>query len=732
MQFCSMRGDDELLELLGIMGRELGGHGSGEEKGGSNSARTSARKDVATTTASTDELEPACCVPETGWNRTIWNPHVRHEAEAARVSGPGVGVGGAGGMGEAAMRLVSPQEEVLRQQAVAAVFAKFQVLGKELGIRAKNEMFERWQFSRKLKEGRGGDPILPAESFFDPALDAELRELGVHKSQSRNLCCELGRASKSALKTLRKQLRGLVNTPGAGGALKRRVAVKRVDGSTYVLQLGKNKLRMNSAHYDKMKELFRRACVQGSAKSLSSWSSAAGTALGRSGKGAPSPAAWAGDFHDSLFACLMRYEALQGGGFQASMGGDAFDVLLRHLGVKMECFASPFNCRYSRYCSAFKDTDQPFGSVGSFFDFQPTEGAYEANPPFVRDVILKMANHMDNLLQATSKVLTFVVIIPFWEDSAGWQRLRDSAFLSKHVKLDQKDHGYCEGKQHLRRNRYRIASFHTSIFFLQTEAARRRHTPETLDRVCRELGRAFALRQEDDGSGGGGGDGGGDGDGDGSGGQAVGGDSTGRVGGGDDGPSSGVDAGVKGDGDDESGRRQGQGMHRGGASGEDEDESEEGADVLPASNAESNDNHDGETRPEHRLSPTRGVVVGDKISREIAKRDAEAASIIGAVPAARTYKNKRKREGQHYPQRGDGEAGASPAGGGEEDNGAAPSAIPGDAGAGVPFAKGKHSTSVSGDQPSTKKKEEKRENEMKRWWRQSRGKQPTRYARQVG
>lgn len=38
-------------------------------------------------------------------------------------------------------------------------------------------------------------------------------------------------------------------------------------------------------------------------------------------------------------------------------------------------------------------------SVGSFFDFQPTEGAYEANPPFVRDVIVKMANHMDTLLQ---------------------------------------------------------------------------------------------------------------------------------------------------------------------------------------------------------------------------------------------------------------------------------------------------------------------------------------------
>ncbi|CAM9597129.1 unnamed protein product [Scytosiphon promiscuus] len=258
---------------------------------------------------------------------------------------------------------------------------------------------------------------------------------------------------------------------------------------------------MNSAHYDKMKELFRRACIQGSAKDPPPSSMANAAAVDR--KAASVLPHWIDDFHDCLFACLMRYEALQGGGFQASMGGDAFDVLLKLLGVKMECFASPFNCRYSRYCSAFADTDKPFGSVGSFFDFRPTEGAYEANPPFVRDVILKMAKHMEDLLQATPKALTFVVIIPCWKDSAGWIRLRDSAFLSKHFKLDQKDHGYCEGKQHLRRNRYRLASFHTSVFFLQTEAARQQQGPRTLQQACQELQQAFALRQEADGSGGG-------------------------------------------------------------------------------------------------------------------------------------------------------------------------------------------------------------------------------------
>ncbi|CAN0092649.1 unnamed protein product [Ascophyllum nodosum] len=176
------------------------------------------------------------------------------------------------------------------------------------------------------------------------------------------------------------------------------------------------------------------------------------------------------------------------------MGGDAFDVLLRRFGVRMECFASPFNCRYARYCSAFADTDSPFGSLGSFFEFRPTEGAFEANPPFVRDVILKMALHMEDLLKESSEALTFVVIIPSWEDAPGWVRLRESKFQTRHLRLDQKDHVYCEGKQHLRRNRHRLASFHTSVFFLQTAEAAR--LSPVSQEACDELARAFAPKEE--------------------------------------------------------------------------------------------------------------------------------------------------------------------------------------------------------------------------------------------
>lgn len=78
------------------------------------------------------------------------------------------------------------------------------------------------------------------------------------------------------------------------------------------------------------------------------------------------------------------------------------------LGVNFECFASPLNCRYDRFCSAFADVDFPFGSIGSFFHFSPTDGSFEANPPFVPDVILAAVRHAEALLER--RALTDIVV----------------------------------------------------------------------------------------------------------------------------------------------------------------------------------------------------------------------------------------------------------------------------------------------------------------------------------
>ena len=50
---------------------------------------------------------------------------------------------------------------------------------------------------------------------------------------------------------------------------------------------------------------------------------------------------------------------------QGALPLSVFECLNRVFGVTFECFASPLNCFYKQYCSAFADTDGYFGSRGS-------------------------------------------------------------------------------------------------------------------------------------------------------------------------------------------------------------------------------------------------------------------------------------------------------------------------------------------------------------------------------
>ena len=228
--------------------------------------------------------------------------------------------------------------------------------------------------------------------------------------------------------------------------------------------------------------------------------------------------------------------------------------------MSFECFASPLNCYFGRYCSAFPDTDGCFGSLGSFFHFRPREGSFEANPPFVPAVVEAMAKHIEALLDrscerlATSssahsgsvssasaaagdgstRPLSFVVVIPHWdrakEDAAskaaavvaagtaaggssgqphdvqrvavpaasgpGWRLLRGSKYLVKHLRVAKEGHGYVEGSQHVRSTRFKTSRFDSSIFIIQNDAGRRRW-PVTKE-ACAALRQAFASKFEEE------------------------------------------------------------------------------------------------------------------------------------------------------------------------------------------------------------------------------------------
>lgn len=54
---------------------------------------------------------------------------------------------------------------------------------------------------------------------------------------------------------------------------------------------------------------------------------------------------------------------------QVSLPVSILESLNKNFGVTFECFASPLNCYFRQYCSAFPDTDAYFGSRGFVKNF---------------------------------------------------------------------------------------------------------------------------------------------------------------------------------------------------------------------------------------------------------------------------------------------------------------------------------------------------------------------------
>merc|ERR1712046_328828 len=148
-------------------------------------------------------------------------------------------------------------------------------------------------------------------------------------------------------------------------------------------------MKLNLTHYEKLKTLFMR---HGS-----------------------------GSFEDALYCLLLRYHGFHGQGFQAALPVPVFRVLRERFGVCMEGFASPLNSYFSRFCAAY-DADRMFGSIGSFFDWRPAEGSFEANPPFVDEIMEKAVIHCDTCLSSASSkssALSLCMVFPHWPDATG-------------------------------------------------------------------------------------------------------------------------------------------------------------------------------------------------------------------------------------------------------------------------------------------------------------------------
>ncbi|CAI5742587.1 unnamed protein product [Hyaloperonospora brassicae] len=388
---------------------------------------------------------------------SIWNPleEMPLDADALRK------------LEEAAKtHTVTPSMEIMRQQTIRGLCRKIRAVSEDLGIaKLPNSVYEAWQLTSQLTVTKH-DPLIPhAGSDYSGLLD-ELCKAGATKSAATRKCKEITRESE--------RMRRKFDQHDFVAGKKKKVQVTVIEHDMHHLTYGNVTVKVSAAHFAKLREMYARRLEQGVSRSTMT----------------PNDQR---QFESALFCLLLRYDSLDGGGFQAALNEECFDVLLKDFDCKMECFASPLNCRYSRFCSAFFDTDFAFGSVGSFFDFSPRSGCFEANPPFIPKVIKRMAEYMTALLNAADGPLTFIVIIPAWRETEGWKGLNASRFNQAHVSIPQKQHGYCEGKQQIRKTRWRIASFDTSVFFWQNAKACSKWpvTAEKLDR----LKRAFRSKQ---------------------------------------------------------------------------------------------------------------------------------------------------------------------------------------------------------------------------------------------
>ena len=373
--------------------------------------------------------------------------------------------------------------------------------------------FERWRFACKAAEegrcgagGRPADPLLPAGlAAEEPGLVADLERAGLRRSSALAVTGALARAAAEESRKVQRLVHRLRsggkdwgkrggeggrggNGGGATGAVEAAFHQHSIDltarGHPQLLA------KLSYVAYGKLAELHRRNAPAGEPTAVTAEGkeqaggapAAAGTEREmweREGRAAASgaPAAGREALHERMFAMLLRYKCIRGHGFQMAVGPAVFGVLASWLGTGMELFASPLNCHWGRFCSAFPDVDGPFGSAGSAFGFAPRTGSFEANPPFTLDVIARTADRALAALEVAEQAglaLSYAVFLPGWQEADGWQRLRGAELLEAFVLVAAADHGYCDGASHQRRDPFRGAQYDTGVFVLRTSKARRR------------------------------------------------------------------------------------------------------------------------------------------------------------------------------------------------------------------------------------------------------------------
>ncbi|XP_039281178.1 mRNA (2'-O-methyladenosine-N(6)-)-methyltransferase-like, partial [Nilaparvata lugens] len=220
-------------------------------------------------------------------------------------------------------------------------------------------------------------------------------------------------------------------------------------------------VQINMTHLQKLEQLYRYSCFDDKKLEL---------------------------FLPRVWCLLKRYNAWLSGaqGTQGALPVTVLECMHRAFGVTFECFASPLNCYFKQYCSAFADTDSYFGSRGPLLDLKAVSGSFEANPPFSEELMEAMVARFEQLLTDSPEPLSFIIVMPEWRDPppAALLRLEASHFKRKQVVVPALEHEYRHGFQHIvSKQDLSVRSSHgTLVVWLQNAAGFQRWGP-TEERV---------------------------------------------------------------------------------------------------------------------------------------------------------------------------------------------------------------------------------------------------------
>ncbi|XP_055613614.1 mRNA (2'-O-methyladenosine-N(6)-)-methyltransferase [Uranotaenia lowii] len=232
---------------------------------------------------------------------------------------------------------------------------------------------------------------------------------------------------------------------------------------THACLTGPDTHKINSSHLQKLEQLYRFNCFDDKKFDF---------------------------FIGRVYCMLKRYSSFLYNGSptpqepeltQAALPAVVFECLHLHFGVTFECFASPLNCYFRQYCSAFGDTDSYFGSRGSFLEFKPVSGSFQVNPPYCEELIDATLQHIDRLLTDSTEPLSFIVFLQEWKEPAlqCLSKIEDSHFKRKQVVVMGMEHEYRHGLQHcIPKSDVNFKSIHgTMVVWLQNNAGFQRWGP---------------------------------------------------------------------------------------------------------------------------------------------------------------------------------------------------------------------------------------------------------------